>query len=212
MTEIINTPADAASKLVCALPHQTARDYACESVSNRALPPAVNGILLDAAAGYPVDVLKLRKAATAALDLARTRGKDRPASAEYARKARHLIHWADALIQQEVDQLPTWEPGARSPRIAELEEELRMARAERDSVLIDLHGAGIELDALREQNARYVAELGKTDQHLAGYSDISRKAEFDRDRYASTLEYALRFLAPCQQQRVFGYLDALTEA
>jgi hypothetical protein len=105
---------------VAALKHETSRAYARKAKS-RSLAPWANKVLTEAADGESVDVLKFRKAATQALSLAATRDGVSTGRRKWATEARHLLHWADAIIDQHVGGLPIYEPGARSPRIRELE-------------------------------------------------------------------------------------------
>lgn len=148
--------------IIAALPHDTARLYARDARSVRLISDH-NELLLSASEGEEVDVVEFRKAATAALSLASTRADKSRQRRDFASRARHLIYWADALIEQHIQDLPIYEPGARSPRIKELEDEV--------------FGLRSHIENVEEQNARYVDHLNKTDQTLASYQQVAQNSE-----------------------------------
>lgn len=106
-----------------ALTHDTSREYA-DSARSRLLPEWADDALKAAAAGEEVDVVEFRKAATQALSLAATRAGQSPIRRRFTKEARHLIYWADAIIDNHIAGLPVYEGGPRSPKIAELRNEI----------------------------------------------------------------------------------------
>jgi hypothetical protein len=102
------------------LTHETSRAYAAHATS-RLLDDWVNDVLNKAADGEEVDVVTFRKAATQALSLAATRAGQSPIRRRWTREARHLIYWADAILDNHIKGLPIYEGGPRSPRISDLE-------------------------------------------------------------------------------------------
>lgn len=72
--------------------------------------------------------------------------------AVYTKECRHLLYWADAIIDQHVQGLPIYEGGARSPRIAELEAEVSRLKSEgSDEVREALSTAKSTIDSLNER-------------------------------------------------------------
>lgn len=217
--------------------HQaTSQQYAAKATS-RLLTKEQNQVLTDAAKGKEVDVVEFRKAATAALSLAATRAGQSMARREWTREARHLIYWADAILDQHIQGLPIYEAGARSPKIASLES------------VVDKHQTYIadlerEIDENHKQavaeGARLSAELKDADERLVkvteerdGLQDridlqnetISEVAETlresgkvldevvaQRDFYSTIIAYVLETASPEYAALVTGYADGIADA
>lgn len=217
------------------LQHETSRAYAARAWSSK-LVPAHRDLLSNASQGEEVDVVAFRKAATAALSLASTRAGQSPARREYAKEARHLIYWADAIIDNHIAGLPPMEPGARSPKIREQEEriatlikektDLEIAVAEEkagrltaeeqvrtwDEALeaAQARAADEHSRASKLERAVTVAERLIADQN-AVVNEVAAQREqvkVDRDILAAVIDYALSRLNKREQARVFGFWDA----
>lgn len=134
------------SKIFRSLPSATAETYAANSTSVKLLDNEQNAVLFTAARGEAVDVVEFRKAATAALSAAATRAGSSPGRREYTKMARHLIYWADAIIEGALDELPTFEPGERSRKVQELQDEVARLRALVDETSTSVSNASTELN------------------------------------------------------------------
>lgn len=172
------------------LQHHTSREYA-ERAKSRSLDPEHNEVLTYAADGQEVDVVLFRKAATAALSLASTRAGHSAARRTYAKEARHLIHWADAVIDNHIDGLPAYEPGERSRKVVELE--ARVGDYEEA-----VREATTTLDRIVETSNRRDALLAET--------------VAERDTMAEVIAYALDRLDAETRARVHGFWDGLQQA
>lgn len=198
------------------LVHDTSREYALNARSRKALPEWVNDVLTAAGKGEEVDVVEFRKAATQALSLASTRAGQSMGRRQWAREARHLIYWADAILDNHLKGLPVYEGGPRSPKIAELRNEISLLKqaasderrrlcaeidrekAARDSLQrlanqeIDAHRAvGLEQEGV-------IADLEKTRDHL--YAEINEAH--------AALEYAFTLLRSEEDKsRLAGFRD-----
>lgn len=129
------------------LPSATAETYALQATSQKLLTDEQNRLLRLAARGQEVDVVEFRKAATAALSAASTRAGASPARREFAKEARHLIYWADAIIEAALDELPAFEPGERSRKVEELSTEVVRLRHLIDEQSSSVSGAQVEITA-----------------------------------------------------------------
>lgn len=170
--------------LQASLTHETSRQYARNATSARSLTSEQNAILNAAADGKEIDVVAFRKAATAALSLASTRAGQSMGRRVFAKEARHLIYWADAIIDNHIKGLPAYETGERSPKIARLQADLdhvieehrkvEEAAAQSNRDLLKLQSVAAEaqkqIDALlkdREEGIRNLAEA-RRDRDIAG--------------------------------------------
>ena len=135
------------SKIFRKLPSATAEAYAAEATSKKLLTEEQNRILRLAARGQEVDVVEFRKAATAALSAASTRAGASIDRRTYAKEARHLIYWADAIIEAALDELPAFEPGERSRKVEELSAEVVRLRHLIDEQSASVSGAQVEITA-----------------------------------------------------------------
>lgn len=177
------------TSLQVALPYDTSRQYAFWATS-RSLTPGHNEILQAASQGERVDVLDFRRAATAALSLASTRAGGSPERRRFASQARHLIYWADAIIDNHIAQLPAYQPGERSPKIAELQEEIDRLRVKLD----DEHARSIALirekTELEESRNNAIIRGNHLDNESGRFADRCRALEDDLSRTASEREKA----------------------
>jgi hypothetical protein len=212
---------DHKTTITAALQHDVSKAYA-EKATSRLLKAEHNEVLLRAAASEEVDVVLFRKAATAALSLAATRAGQSMARRDWTREARHLIYWADAIIDQHVEGLPVYEKGARSPRIAELEREVEHAGVVNQSLTSDLTTLK---QAASDERRRLCAEI---DAGKAAYAKVVEAANGEIDKFQerhnqdhkelqglyleineahAALEYAFGLLNDEQQSRLAGFRD-----
>lgn len=194
------------STLRASLQHETSRQYAADSRSRKLLTDEQNLILELAFKGEEVDVYDFRKAATAALSAASTRAGQSPARREYAKRARHLIYWADALIDNHVKGLPVYEKGERSPKIKALEAETQDLQATIDA---DREQWKAEVSELRAALAEAKAELDKTVDTLRTTTKNADFVKHQHDIILDVLHYASDRLKAEEAGRLHGYWDAL---
>lgn len=119
------------------LTKDTSREYAANQTTHKArvLDDDANATLKVASQGLEVDAADFRDAVIKALSAATTRDGASPARRERAKQCRHLLYIVNAVLDNARAGLPPVDPGARSPRIAELEAQvarLEANRAERD--------------------------------------------------------------------------------
>jgi hypothetical protein len=197
-----------ATRIVATLPHDTARQYA-DNARSRTLPVAVNDILRDAANGQEVDVVEFRKAATAALSLAATRAGQSMARREWTKQARHLIYWADAIIDQHVQGLPIYEAGARSPKIRSLEETLQSVRDLAEARYEEIQNLRSERASLTEaasaERRRLCAEI---DALRATTRDLQGRA-VDRENELQEEIHRIAEVAEAQSEKDAAERDGL---
>lgn len=224
MTETI-TETTTTNAPVAAIPRDTGRRYALHARS-RNLTAEQNDILTRAGAGHEVDVVEFRKAATAALSLAATRAGQSMARREWTREARHLLYWADAIIDQHIKGLPVYEGGPRSPRIAELELEVEHAGVVNQSLTRDLTNLK---QAASDERRRLCAEI---DRERAARTSLTELANAEIDKFQerhnqdhkelqglylevneahAALEYAFGLLNDEQQSRLAGFRDGYAQ-
>lgn len=210
---------------VAALRHDTSKVYA-DRADSRLLDPEHRDLLIAASEGKEVDVFEFRKAATAALSLASTRAGQSPLRRQYAKEARHLIHWADAILENHLKGLPAYGPGERSPKIARLEKEVAEEKAARqeaqerlsewDDALVDAQARASEAEsrASKLEAATTIAEriIRDTSAALAQSVRETDRVKGDRDTVGIVLDYALGLLCDHDKARVFGYWDAKVES
>lgn len=211
------------ARIRATLPSDTAKAYAGKARS-RLLSEPFNEVLTDAADGREIDVVQFRKAVTAALSLAATRAGQSMARRTWTKEARHLIYWADAIIDQHVLGLPIYEAGARSPRITELKAEVERLRAEGSpAVSKALRDAKDALDhqkrqidsisgAFRQYKSVADAEVTRLNEIVGGATKALAEVEGERDTIASVLAYVVQHGDPLLVSRVLGYWDGLEDA
>lgn len=190
-TKPIESPTPA--KLRAALTYKTSREYAIRAMS-RSLDPDHNAVLQAAGAeDKEVDVVAFRKAATAALSLASTRTSSSSARREYAKEARHLIHWADAIIDNHIAGLPAYESGERSRKVKALDQEVAKLR-----------------DLIRRSNEDVKVLAQERDALKAGVDKATKEIRAlvaDLDELQAAYDYAFAKLSDGDQHRVAGFRD-----
>lgn len=157
------------------LTHQTSQVYAANATS-RLLPEWANECLRVAAAGQEVDVVAFRKAATQALSMAATRAGQSLQRRKFTKEARHLIYWADAILDNHIAGLPVYEKGERSPKIAELRREIydltQAASDERRRLCAEIDSLKGEVDRAQRSESIEVERTTRLKEHA--------NAEIDR--------------------------------
>lgn len=226
MTETTTAPVNLSkSGIVDTIKADTGRRYALHARS-RNLTTEQNNILTRAGNGHAIDVVEFRKAVTAALSLAATRAGQSMARREWTREARHLLYWADAIIDNHIQGLPTYEPGQRSPRIAELELEVEHAGVVNQSLTRDLTNLK---QAASDERRRLCAEI---DRERAARASLTELANAEIDKFQerhnqdhkelqglylevneahAALEYAFGLLNDEQQSRLAGFRDGYAQ-
>lgn len=187
-------PSTLVPHLPITLEHPLDKTYA-EDLITRVIPDWANKTLRAAASGREVSAWDLHCALDQALSAAATRGATSPQRRIHTREARHLIYKCDAVIEAHLAGLEPVDPGARSPRIAELSREVENLRREID-----------------ENHAQAVAE-GATLQ--ATIDDLLERLSHLDDvhtRTAKVLEYAVSHLDDLGRAKVEGYTEGLRDA
>lgn len=235
MTETTTAPAAVdltKSGIVDTIKADTGRRYALHARS-RNLTTEQNNILTRAGNGHAVDVVAFRKAVTAALSLAATRAGQSMARREWTREARHLLYWADAIIDNHLAGLPTYEPGQRSPRIAELELEVEHAGVVNQSLTSDLttlkqaasderRRLCAEIDDAKATVNRIKVQANKAiDDANAEIKQVVEARRKDHEELSglylevnsahAALEYAFGLLNDEQQSRLAGFRDGYAQ-
>lgn len=193
------------------LQHETSREYAFDSRSSKLLTDDQNAILSAAGRGEEVDVFEFRKAATAALSAASTRAGQSPARREFAKMARHLIYWADAILENHINGLPTYEPGERSPKIKALEKDLRSANNEIAILLGDKGRLEDEVSKLQAALSEARSELDKTVEALRASTKDCNFVKHQHDLILDVLHYVSDRIPAREAGRLHGYWDALRD-
>lgn len=226
------------SGIVDTLKSDTSKAYA-KKAKSRLLTAEQNSVLQRASEGHAVDVVAFRKAATAALSLAATRAGQSMARRDWTREARHLIYWADAIIDNHIEGLPTYEVGQRSRKIEALSVEVEHANSVNQNLAADLtrvRSANEELrqeryaltQAASDERRRLVAEIEEEKAARKSLTDLAN-AEIDRilavsnerdtllaetvkerDEMAQVISYILGALGEADRARVLGYWDGVS--
>lgn len=190
----------------------TARRYANDLIS-RVNKPETNEILGAVADGCEVDAYRLAEAVLDAMRHVSTRFGQSMVRRRAGEKAAHLGYIAHAVLANHADSLPPLEPGARSPRIAELELEIEHAGVVNQQLSADLVEARRQASVARRSifGLKRAAnnEITRLHAEVARLSAESASLEASRDVFAAGVAYATELLPPCAQQRLFGYLDGV---
>lgn len=218
--EHVQPASPAPPPLIGSLSNDTSKAYARKARSRKLLTEEQNEVLLAASEGKEFDVYAFRKAATAALSAASTRAGQSMARRQWASEARHLLYWADALIDNHRLALPVYVGGKRSPRIAELEAEVAKLQAEGTpeiaKALRDAKRTIDDLNATVERQAEaHRATLEILNQNGAAFQRLNEEkaqVEAERDILASVIAYSLGLLTAEGQARLLGYWDGLEDA
>lgn len=193
-----------------ALTHETSREYALRS-NSRSLPEEQRRILDAAAKGEEVDVFEFRKAATAALSLAATRAGQSMGRREFTKMARHLIYWADAILENHLDGLPVYAEGDRSRAVESLKRDV-------NSLTEAVTTTQAALDQQTEHVRKVTSERDEAQEQVRLLVDRASNAEAALERALAAaagriqrdiFNYALSLLSLDDQQRVAGYADGI---
>lgn len=195
-----------------------AREFARDAVS-KVLSDEDNEILAAAGAGESVDAYALNRAVLAAMRSATTRLGQSTARRSMASGFAHLGHIVQAVLENHADNLPGYEPGARSRLLDEAGTALREARveverltsvidertSESSEVIADLHRQIAALkDAGAERLPEVVADLTTARTNL---SQTIREA----NEFEATLAYAKSLLSDEDRLKVEGFGLGFTE-
>jgi len=180
-----------------------ARDAAAYAISRSNKREESNVVLAAAARGESVDAYALNAAVLDAMRSATTRLGQSSGRRVMAKQFAHLGHIVQAVLENHADNLPGYEPGARSRLLTEAHDAIGSAKREIDHLTT----------ALADVNARHTARLDE----LAAYSAETRAqhaaelADAERARVVAdnALDYVARFLTPEQIAQVQGFKDGV---
>jgi len=218
------------------LEHATDKAYATDA-NSRILPKWAQKTLKAAAAGREVCAWDLHAALDQALSACATRNGQSMGRREDTRKVRHLIYKCDAVIENHLAGLAPMEPGARSPKIARLEQEIADNHAQAVAEGAKLQGRisdlirektdlEIALDSLTTASLQTTSRLGEAESANADLAEeVDRLTMFLRHESESwerlhalyieqvkTLEYARSLLDQIGRAKVEGYIEGAREA
>lgn len=179
------------------LTKDTSREYALKS-NSRSLVEDQRRVLDAAAKGEEVDAVSFRKAVTAALSLAATRHGQSMGRREYTKMARHLLYIVDAVIDNALAGLPPVEPGQRSPKIRQQEQEIADLQATVRRLATDKQQAQNAVNFERDRVSDLIREKSALELQVGDLTE--------------TLDYAKGLLDTLDKialGQVFGFQDAL---
>ena len=205
---------------------ETAREYARSLISRANRPDTQRQLELVAAGNEAVDAYDLNVALLDAMRRVGTRFGQSSQRSEHGKRAAYLGHIVQSVLANHADNLPAYAEGQRSRKIEELEKQLAEEVAARGAIQAS---EGIVRQALR--TAQYELDKStefaeaKERQLQAAQSVLSRLAEEkaahdaerealaeERSTLAAVIAYALeRIEDPAEQQRIFGFWDALND-
>jgi hypothetical protein len=198
----------------------TAREYA-KAANSRVLTTASQNVLKRAALGGEVDAYALNEAVLDAMRSGATRLGQSMARRDLTRKIAYLGHIVQAVLENHADELPAYEPGARSRRVEELSRENSHTASVNQSLARDLttlkqaasderRRLTQEIDDLRRQveteQGAYAALKTAADDRDKILTDTVN----DRDALAATLAYTLEMFTDEEEAakaRVLGFYD-----
>lgn len=186
------------------LTKQTSREYALGSDSAK-LEDQHRKVLQAAGFGDEVDASAFRKAVTAALSLAATRGNKSSDRKEFTKMARHLLYIVDAVLDNALQGLPPVDPGARSPRIRQLERELAEAQQRTLEISVQLEKSENRTGLEQDRSAALIRE--KTEVEL----QWQRLAESAREN-SDVLNFVLGHADEVLRGKAEGYREGLRDA
>lgn len=107
----------------------TAREYA-ETLKSRINKPETNDLLHQIVNGGKVDAYDLNGVLADVFSGCATRGAQSPLRREHTKKARHIAHIVQAVLENHADSLPAYETGERSRKIEALTHERDLIQSE----------------------------------------------------------------------------------
>jgi hypothetical protein len=212
---------------------ETARRYA-EALPSRILLAEHNTTLKRVAQGSAaVDAYRLNEALMASMRSGATRFGQSVGRREFTRKVAYLAHITQAVLENHADQLPIYEGGPRSPRIAALEKQVEDERTnlrcaeklwgeERSNLTQaasdERRRLCSEIDALKDGVAEAKAEI----EELTNILEASRQIGEVRDRLVddtaqerntlgAVLAYVFERADEAFQAEISGYWNGLLD-
>lgn len=183
---------------------RSAAREACAEAVSKVLKPEHNTRLRNAAAGESVDAYDLNEAITAAIRSAATRHGQSTARRAQAKRFAHVAHIVQAVLENHADNLPGYEPGARS----RLLEDAHRAITEANSEVVAL------THALEEsQGERTTLTQAASDERRRLCEEIDTlRANLSRTiREANESEAALNWLLKDQEPGVRHAVEAFLD-
>lgn len=179
----------------------TAREYATD-LTSRVNNEGTNLVLNEVALGKQVDAYALNEALLDAMRHIATRFGQSMARRRAGEKAAHLGYIVHGVLDNHADNLPAYEAGQRSRKVAALEADLAEAHSERASLVTEVEALKARTSAAQEESVRIRKVATARDSLLA-------ETVADRDQVASVLDYALDLLSEQDKARVFGFWDGV---
>jgi hypothetical protein len=174
--------------------YETARKYASALVS-RIHETRTNDALQAIEAGAKVDAYEILAVLPDAFSVIATRFGQSQDRREATKKARHLAHIANAVVQNHADGLPAYAEGDRSRAVEEAKQALAVAKDEIDALVADRRTQIEQVDILSAANAGLAEQVEDRETVIRRLQDI--------------LDYAKSNLDQRSLDRVTGYTDAL---
>lgn len=183
-----------------------AREAAGLAVS-RILDAKHNDILQAAEAGESVDAYALNEAVTAAMRSATTRLGQSSGRRAMAKKFAHLAHIVQAVLENHADNLPGYEPGARSRITEEVKGALLEAKREVEHAGTVNQGLTQDLTAARDQREHMAAEARSLREEIDTVRDNLAQTIREANEFEAALAYAKGFLDEETRARVEGFIE-----
>lgn len=189
---------------------------ACSEAISTCLKDEHNALLLDASMGKSVDAYALNEAITAAIRSAATRLGHSTRRKEQASRFAHVAHIVQAVLENHADNLPGYEPGARSRLVEDLTHEVSDLR-----LSVERHKESRQIQWQRAEDfAQNVSDLraevetikqaasderrrlcDETDTARANLAQTVREA----NEFEATLAFVRQFLTPQQINQMTGF-------
>jgi len=210
---------------------QTARDYAAV-LNSRILKPESQKILKKVAQGSDsVDAYALNAALTDAMRAVATRFGQSMQRRDVGRKAAHIAHIVQAVLENHADALPVYEDsGVRSRKIEEqareiahagsvnqrLTEDLTKLREERSTLTQaasdERRRLTEEIDGLKEE-VQFLKEAATATNEVAAERDVLlAETIVERDTLAVVIAYALERVTAEERERIQGFWDGVNDS
>jgi len=207
------------------LEHDTDLNYVA-AANSRVLPDWAQEVLDAAENGQEVNAWTLHAALDQALSACAHRDGQSPIRRRRAAQVRHLIYKVDAVLENFIEGLPPVEPGARSPKIARLEEELSTERERTTALIREKTDLEIALDSLTTASLQTTSRLGEAESANANLAEevdrltmLLRQADESWSRLHAVwfeqvrvTDYARSHLDEVGRAKVEGYIEGLRDA
>lgn len=185
-----------------------ARTAASVAIS-KVLSDEHNALFLAAAEGESVDAYALNEAVLAAMRSATTRLGQSSGRRLMARQFAHLGHIVQAVLDNHADDLPGYEPGARSRKVETLEGEVSALRTAGADALAEVERLTEVIDERTTEYAGIIENLNReiADMHAGREPLRANLAQTIREanEFEATLAFVTQFLTPEQVNQMTGF-------